>query len=894
MASLYVFEIDGWGEVGPRSAVTQSQGFADGSFQLTTATVISSEETGAMCWVEDCSIVPDGYYTYTAKGAGVMTLQAAPDVVTVATVAVSGFVRVEDHFRISDGVPDWVTGAAALARWHTDLVAVSHSAGQRISPYGGIAGVDGLQVVTGNVNLGLAAVSRGSYLYDTLGPVTVATGITAAAQSVSAYSAAPFAGESATSPTASAQPAWFSNEAVDVRGTASSSSTSGRDTYTVTDDGSSTFVTRGVLRTEARSHIGGTVIFGKVPTAIGQTCRTFVYEEGHASHAFRRQEVVALCEGSKVDSLGNRQMFKLASQLLNPARKTLEKPLGFYSRALPTNAYTSPLMTSEAEQYTDSEWTFCLDGLCAQAITRTSATPSEIGDNGERNYPYTATRDIEVRSDFPMIRPAKSDDVWQIFNSDQLGKRFRYNGGEGISTEGGAIADADGVVTSTRDATVETARFVAPRFPLCHVFFPVTWTADGNDFDVSFSSPRYVDVSPVDVALTVITSTGTIGANGAHDLAPRELGLAIPLDQVEVDTFTTIGNRLQSEGCWAQTVFMDEDSNGSVADWLDKLLRAYALGLVTTIAGKVRLVDMAVTDYTSTKTLTEANVVGAPAVNPVYELNPRGSLETVSLKYPRPWVRPSEIGEGIEQIVRQDPNGVSGLFAGVQGDSVTVETDFALSSNILSQHALGLRWSRMIAQSSGLAALFSVDVDPAYVADVGDVISVTLANLPNVANAGGMDGVYCRVDDRVHESRPVGEQPRDTLTLRVFEASRATQVEWAPSAQVDVVTSSTAFTVEAAEFHGGDYTSDATSFADGATVHFYDENLVRLTTIEGTVGSTSVNAVTLSTAAQDGGGPFTPSTTDIMLLAELSAQGASIAEPFAWISATTPGRSWPI
>ena len=37
MASVYVLEIDGWGEVGPAIDVTDAEGFADGTFTLTTA-----------------------------------------------------------------------------------------------------------------------------------------------------------------------------------------------------------------------------------------------------------------------------------------------------------------------------------------------------------------------------------------------------------------------------------------------------------------------------------------------------------------------------------------------------------------------------------------------------------------------------------------------------------------------------------------------------------------------------------------------------------------------------------------------------------------------------------------------------------------------------------------
>jgi len=108
MASIYSLEIDGWGEVGPAIAVTDAEGFADGTFTLTTGgTPPSADEIGAMIWVEDVSaVVADGFYTLTARTASTFTMQALPANVTVTTAAgLSGLARNEDHFKISDGIP---------------------------------------------------------------------------------------------------------------------------------------------------------------------------------------------------------------------------------------------------------------------------------------------------------------------------------------------------------------------------------------------------------------------------------------------------------------------------------------------------------------------------------------------------------------------------------------------------------------------------------------------------------------------------------------------------------------------------------------------------------------------------------------------------------------------
>ena len=89
MASIYSLEIDGWGEVGPAIAITDAEGFADGTFTLTTAgTPPPATEYGAMIWVQDVSaVVADGYYTLTDVDGFDFTMQALPAEVTVTTAA---------------------------------------------------------------------------------------------------------------------------------------------------------------------------------------------------------------------------------------------------------------------------------------------------------------------------------------------------------------------------------------------------------------------------------------------------------------------------------------------------------------------------------------------------------------------------------------------------------------------------------------------------------------------------------------------------------------------------------------------------------------------------------------------------------------------------------------
>ena len=892
MASIYVLEIDGWGEVGPAIAITDAEGFADGTFTLTTAgSPPPTTEYGAMVWVQDVSaVVADGYYTLTARTATTFTMQALPAQVTVTTAAgLSGLARIEDHYKISDGIPAWVTGSLAQARWYQDLSAVSHSAGQRMGRLGGVSSVDQWSFLTTSPGRGLLATAPLSYRNASAGAVTLAADIAASETTISAFSAAPYSGESASSPTGPARPIVIGTEAIDVRGTASSTAADGATTYTVTHDGSSDFVTRGVLRTEKFGHLKGEFLYGALPTPIGQIVRSYDYPEGHSSHASRSAVAVGVGEAVTAIGKGNDVQVDVASSVIDPNRKELG---GSYGLAIPGIAISEGIergddLTFELEvtQRSDSQWSWIRDGNAAIKITWADELISTESD-GARVYKYTVTTwPLTNSEDYPIVRPAESGARFAAVATDRGRRLWLTNSGWG---RGGR--------------------------ELCHVFEPVTWTFPTSS---PGAGPGVVHVNPVDVLLTVLMSTGTPAANGAHDLAPAEFGMGIPAAQIDMDSFTAIGDQLHANFIAAATVFIDHETTGTLKNWMTSLCRMFGLAVVTTSAGLIRLIDVADVSYTGAAAFTESDMVGPVSIN--YAVSPGTSVSQVKLKFPTPFIRPiNELASGDEPDVYSAPGsafedgilvegkiqdhtdefnqsggGVTSLLRRIGGSSETVKTEFAPYQNYSQRDALRQRFVKIMTQNAGVGAVFSVDVLPSFSADIGDVFEVTLANLPDPQNSAGMSGTYCRVMDRIHEYRPVGEGVRDTLMLRVFGTSEAAPPQWSPSGEVSSVVSNKVFDVVAAEFHGPDDTSDATTFPDGAKVHIFGENFqLRSTTSAGTVGSTSGNTITLSVAASGGGGPVTPNVGDLVLLAPVSEQSASIAAPFAEISQDTPGDVW--
>jgi hypothetical protein len=879
MASVYSIEIDGWGEVGPAIDVTNAEGFADGTFTLTTAgTPPGTDEIGAMIWVEDCdAVIADGYYTLTARTATTFTMQADPADVTVTSSAVTGLARIEDHYKISDGLPSWVTGSNAQARWYRDLIGVSESAGQRVKPTGGIASVDGFEFTMARRSP-LAAIAADTYLLSTAGPVVLAGAITTTTTTIATESAAPYAGESASSPTGPAQPAWVGTEAIDVRGTVSSSSTDGITTYTATHDGSSTWVTRGVLRTFAQSHADAVAVFGSMPTPIGQIARAYVYDDGHASHADRRDVGQGACEAvDPSQANGTAQTIALASSLL-AGRTRSDSAIaklnggGLYGWIGGTQAQT-------VQSANGSRWNYILVGGYAALLTaRTGLDPIEVDENGIETWDYLTVTLVAYFQDFPIVRRLPDVETWERYSKPQWGE---------VDMSGGGLRVGLQTLMWTTSGTIVA---LPEGSAMCHVFRPDTWTRSRNNDDYIGEGDRYVSINPVDAILEMLTSTGT-GDNGDHDDAPREFGFGIPVANIESATFTAVGDRLDDEGITAGSIALLSTESNSLRERLDVLCRTYALAVATTTAGKVRLVDMAHIDYDTTTTLDEGDIVNGAAV---LSIGAGDAINSVTLTYDRPWASPES--PEIEQIqtIRASTGGILEALERVSGQSLNIKPWFAASVDDESRNALGIRWSSIIAQTNGVVGRITANVDPGYSGQIGDTVAVSLPAFPNAQDSGAMSGALCRIVDRKHVSRPIGQNPHDELTLLAYGVTAADKPrQWAPSGVVASVTSKLVFDLETSAYHGRDYTSDADSFAHGVDVDIYDANWsLRSTVSPGTVSSTAGDTVTLSVAAAGGGGDVTPSVGDKITLAAESNQSASEAAKWGWLSTSTPGYLW--
>ena len=877
MAGIFALEIDGWGEVGNALAITNAEGFADGTFVLTTAdTPPTSGEFGAMMWAEDVSVVADGYYTLIARTAATVTLQASSP--TVTSTAVTGLARIEDHFRLADGVPSWVTGSDAAARWLPGVQGVTESAGQRIDQLGGLASVDGIEVVHNRArdSHGLAAVRAPSYRLDSVGPVTLAEPLDASSTSVVTASAPIYSGEQVSAPTGAAAASWIGSETVDVRTTASSSTSGGVTEYTQT-------VTRGVLRTAKRPHAQGTVVHGGLPTPIGQVARVFIYPEGHASHVDRAEEKFrGVCERASLEQLGRAQRVALASSILRPRRKVVGEMSGHATRVrrLIGDDGTGSVTLKTAS---GSVWGWVLFGKAAAGgLTRRGSTPLEVTADGLEVWAYDGPDPVAKVGDFPLLKRADSDEEWDQYHVRSLERSTGPDPADYVAPILGVTSGGSTVINWYAEAG---------GIPLAHVFEPVTWARARNAwYHRGAGLGRRVDVNPVDAILQIIVSTGIPGTNGTHDLAPSEFGLGIPEDDIDLDSFTAIGNRLEAEGINAGTISLTNAEEVNISEVLDAIARAYALAITTTTSGRVQLVDMSRGPTSdTTPTITEADLVraGDTPISVGFEIEAERAVESITLRYDRPWRWPSDAGSQVKDTIRGAVGGIAELFGRVRGEAVAIDVPFAASTDSVSSNALAGRWGRVLTLHRGLVGTLRVAVHPTWAGEIGDIVLATFDQLPDAAGTAGMTNAVVRVIDRIQAIRPIG-RASDEVTLLVYgyTDTERRQRRWGPTGIVTAVTDATHFTLKADQYHGADYTSDADSFADDHVVALYEADWT-LRGTGGVVDSTTGNDVVLSTSC----GGITPNIGDKLTLDEESAQ-TEATTGWMWLTTDAPGYRW--
>lgn len=110
------------------------------------------DQVGSTLFVSDSDIpeLPNGYYTLAAVDNVTFELTLKGDLILAGAGpgSLTSFIRVEDFYKISTGVPDYVTGELAAARWLPLITGLTETLGQKIELLGGASTISGLTIST--------------------------------------------------------------------------------------------------------------------------------------------------------------------------------------------------------------------------------------------------------------------------------------------------------------------------------------------------------------------------------------------------------------------------------------------------------------------------------------------------------------------------------------------------------------------------------------------------------------------------------------------------------------------------------------------------------------------------------------------------------------------------
>lgn len=135
------------------------------------------------------------------------------------------------------------------------------------------------------------------------------------------------------------------------------------------------------------------------------------------------------------------------------------------------------------------------------------------------------------------------------------------------------------------------------------------YTGDDNSTENTDRANFYLQTSVIDVILQILTSTGSgfadvdvptatyrqvPGANGAWDLIPRELGLGINLDEIDLGSFNRVRRKRGGMNSLLVTnIYMEAGEDTPQKFLEEQILKPFFFALGTNSIGKIILVDVA-------------------------------------------------------------------------------------------------------------------------------------------------------------------------------------------------------------------------------------------------------------------------------------------------------------
>ena len=923
MANVLWTKIQGWGVVSSEDSqigfVTANNPAGTAVLVIgTTTTTLTSFEAGSEVYITDLPGLVNGFYTattiFTLSGDTYVSIKGDPANFSIVNGRTSGFIRIEDHYKISTGIPDWVTGKNAARRWYTAMVNVSPTLGSTVKMDGGIGKTDGLTIGHNALYVGLdkirwdvmntdSTVLLKTKIYDqTEDTGWIATG-------------APWMNSYDNPNTAPAlgtyEPAFVSSEAIRV-----DSATAAPSGPTYTFD-----LTRGLLRTTKEQHIYGELFFQGFTTPAGKRLWLHETKESDTSYFEAEELFNGVITGVEYDEGGGMQEIAVSDDML----VTKKRPsYGFGEpQAVSISAVSSTYNLSIEtilkidQQFVGYYWRWVIvDGVACRIlldpVEQRYFEASSRADNYGRVLSYQILQK-EIVNDGKInaliLEQRSSLDEYKQWATPP------ENEGTSIGrTENGVLIRefpddyyiygmdqlSDGTYIGIPKLNWEEIQENGLELKIGHVF-------EGNEFaenptwdlgrNYVFPAERWVRANPVEIILQILLtkwgdSLNTFDYDGKtwdFDVLPAELGLSLNPEQINFDSFLRAANFFDENEIYLYNAYITSKDTGTLEKWLeDNILQPFLISLTVGSDNKINLTLLAQQEYnTALNTLNNAALfsnAGEPS-EISYRYDSSMLVSKIVHEFERGWLPPDdpESKKTVNYLFGID--GASRQLLGLEAEELKSKPQAAPAFADSDLPALGEYFGPYLTAFRTIIPVFTCQVHKTFAGNCGDYIYVDLANLPDArggddTNLQGVGLITKRKRDVLHQIDELEVAILNTQRLEVLRG-------WAASGKIDTVTSDTIFDLLPDEYiptRFSDYDEDAEAFNANDQVLLYDENFtLRSTDGPATISSIVNNKITLGAAWKSGGFDITPAPTDIMLHYNQASQTTETQTEFAWI-----------
>lgn len=916
MSNTLWTRIQGWGVVssvdsliGNINVANNAQGTA-GMTIGTLTTTITSTQVGSEVYIHSLPGLVDGYYTlttcFTFSTNTIFTIKGDPANFSLSTGRTSGYIRIEDHYKISSRIPDFVIGSEARSRWYVSMVDVTPTLGSTAKMTGGIGKTDGMTISHNALYNGLDKIrwevmnqSSTVLLKVRIFDQTETTGWIA--------TGAPWQGSYSNPNTAPPlgvyEPVFVSSEGIRV-----DSATPAGATYTFD-------VTRGLLRTTQEQHIYGELFFDGFTTPAGKRCWFLSFGPDDGSYYEAQTLFNGLVTGVSYDQGGAIQQLSVADDMLI----TKKRPsYGFgASKALAIMPTENGAATCKIDQqFVGYYWRWLsVDGVaCRVLLDPLEQITSEAGsrfDNYGRviSYQYLQReliRDGKINA--VMLQQRSNVDDWErwALPADVAGVSLERGESDGRTEEqapyylGGLEQNSAGVYTGTPTVNWTAILDAGLDLDICHVF-------EGNEFaaqpvwDVNetgvFPAERWIKANPIEVLLQIMLtkwgdSQNTFDYDGQtwdFDVLPAELGMSLDPELINVEAFLRAAQFFEDNEIYLYNCHIVGKDTQSLEKWMSKnILEAFLISLQLGSDNRINCTLLAQQEYnTALSTIDNAalfaNVDGDASVSYVYDSSLL--ISKITHEFERAWISPDDEESKKTVNYLYGIDGATRQLVGLEAEALEAELQAAPAFSDADLPALGDYFGPFLTAFRGIIPVITCQVHNTFAGNAGDYIYVDLQQLPDArgtdaSNLQSVGLITVRKRDLLHQVDQMEVALLNTQRLEVLRG-------WAASGKIDTVTSDTQFDLLTDEYiptRFTDYTDDASTFNVNDEVLLYDENFtLRSTDGAATISAISGDTITLSAAWKAGGLDVTPAPTDIMLHGEKQNQTTETQTEYAWI-----------